>query len=46
VTFRDINFDVNSYLRTRYALFPAAVLSLISSSIELSTLQYHTSETE
>ena len=34
--FWDINFDVNSFLWTRYALFPAAMLSLISSSMDFS----------
>jgi hypothetical protein len=34
--FLDINFDVNCFLCSWNALFPAAILSLISSSIELS----------
>ena len=37
LTFRYITFDINSFfLWTWYALFPAAILSLISSPIELS----------
>jgi hypothetical protein len=34
--FRDINFDVNRFFCFYNVLFPAAILSLISSSIELS----------
>ena len=41
MAFWDINFDVNSFLWTWNALFPAAILSLISSSIELSVFINH-----